>query len=195
MRNHAIACGALVLVSLFGCGAQEEDAERQYTQISTAPLSVTEGGEITAPPGDYNAFQIFAVFDVPGCMAEIGVYGATGPLGVRVEDCPECLLPGRVKIGEPIEGFDVFACLPGVQECEVSDDVRGLTLTDLAYAQPVCGQYVAPTSFVLEFSHLDTTEPEATRHWNVAASEFVLGDDGTVQVVSDWIIGSEDEDL
>lgn len=37
-----------------------------------------------------------------------------------------CLLPGRMHVGEDIPGFDLFACLPGSQACEITEDVAGL---------------------------------------------------------------------
>jgi len=141
---------------------------------------------IEAPAGQFNMFGIYASYNTDSCGLVEHVYGVTGPAGVRIEDCPECVLPGTVRVGENIPGFDLFACLPGSQTCETTQDVAGLTFQDLVYETYLCGEIVAPNSFVIQYLHLDTTEPEAPRTWVTVTAEFRLAAAGAVEVISDW---------
>jgi hypothetical protein len=200
MRSSVTAtCSMLVLVlGAMSSGCAEPPVSPGISEAA-GPLVIEGSGsqlQVEAPAGEFNMFNIYAIYNTESCGSGEHVYGVLGPSGVRVEDCPECLLPGSVRIGEPIAGFDLFACLPGSQECLITDDITGLTFDDLNYETHLCGEIVMPDSFIIEYQHLDTTEPEAPRTWITVSAELSVDASGNVQVISDWlrcVTSGEDE--
>lgn len=177
----------LGLVATVGCSEAPDDTAE--VADSAGPLVISDADDqlrVEAPEGAFNMFGIYALYSTDSCGLVQQVYGVTGPEGVRIEDCPECVLPGAVEVGEEIPGFDSFACLPGAQACEVTEAISGLTFTDLTYEVPLCGEIVAPELFVIQYEHLDTTEPEAPRTFVVVSAAFRLTENGAVEIVSDW---------
>lgn len=196
IHPSVVACSLLTVSALAGCDASESPAD---VGEAPGPLVFSEHDgqpQIEAPQGEFNEFSIFASYDAEGCGLVEHVYGVLGPSGVRVEDCPECLLPGTVVIGEPIPGFDMFACVPslGIEPCEDTSDVTGLSLADLAGPIYLCGEEVKPSSFSIQYAHLDTTEPEAPRTWITVTAEFLIGEDGVPETLVDWERCVEDSD-
>jgi len=191
MRSIAMATGT-TLTLLFGCvlGGCADPAEAPLA-LGEAPgplvvSSVDDQLHIEAPAGQFNMFRIYANYETDSCGLSEHVYGVLGPAGVRIEDCPECLLPGTVEVGELIPGFDLFACLPGSQSCEITEDVAGLTFADLDYETYLCGEIVAPDSFTVQYEHLDTTEPEAPRTFITVTAQFRIDASGASEVIADW---------
>jgi len=193
MRSSATATFSMILF-LFGalssgCADPAESESPAGVTEAVGPLVIEGSGsslQVEAPAGDFNMFSIYASYDTGSCGLSQPVYGITGPSGVRIEDCPDCLLPGSVHVGQAIPGFDSFACLPGSQTCELTEDVSGLTFADLNYETYLCGEIVMPTSFTVEYQHLDTTEPEAPRTWVTVSAALSIDASGNAVVVSDW---------
>jgi hypothetical protein len=191
MRSSAILTRAIFPL-LFGCmalGCGESSEVPSEVGEAPGPLVLTNTSsllEVEAPAGQFNIFGIWASYNTDSCGLTEHVYGVLGPSGIRIEDCPECLLPGTVHIGEAIPGFDLFACLPGSQACEITEDVTGLTFDDLNYETYLCGEIVMPDSFTVEYQHLDTTEPEAPRTWVTVTGMFRLDESGAPEVISEW---------
>lgn len=187
---------SLALTLLAACG--EDDAASyaaklvadEMLQVST-PVEVTPGGFV-APPGDFNMFGIYASYESEACGLSDHVYGILGPSGVRIEDCPECLLPAQIDVGTPPEDFDVFACEAGAQGSEYVDSVVGLEVADLVFEQPLCGEFVAPSELSVVFEHLNTTEPEVPRVFITARATFIVDDAGNIVPTSDWTRCVED---
>ncbi|MFO0549960.1 MAG: hypothetical protein U0271_16315 [Polyangiaceae bacterium] len=177
----------LTSISMTACLSGEDLNQAEAPVLpEPTPLEVSQDGFV-APPGRYNMFNLYAEYETEGCGLTSQVYGILGPSGVRVEDCPDCLLPDVIRVGDPVPGFDSVACLPGLQgECEYQEDVAGLTLADLNYATYLCGEMVTPTVFAVEFAHLDTTEPEAPRTWITATATFTLDENGAPTAQSEW---------
>lgn len=190
MRSIAAVTPAFLLLLGLTTSACTSSVEAPTdTGEAPGPLVITDDAgalEVAAPAGEFNMFGIYAIYDTAECGLSQHVYGVTGPSGVRIEDCPECLLPGTVRVGEEIPGFELFACLPGVQECELTEDIAGLEFNDLVYETYLCGEVVMPESFVVAYEHLDTTEPEAPRTWITVSAEFRLTETGAGEVISDW---------
>lgn len=172
--------------------AAAELKAQELLQVST-PVELTENGFV-APPGDFNIFSIYAAYETEACGLSDHVYGILGPSGVRIEDCPECLLPDQIDVGAPPADFDVFAKESGVQGSEDVEDIQGLRVADLAFETPVCGTYVGPRDFTVVFEHLNTTEPEVPRVFITASATFVIDADGNVLPTSEWTRCVEDAD-
>lgn len=202
MRSSATAtCSMLMFVfGALSSGCTEPASSPPAVSEAAGPLVIEGTGselQVQAPAGDFNMFAIYASYETESCGLSQHVYGVLGPSGVRIEDCPECLLPGSVEVGQAIPGFDSFACLPGPQDCEITDDVSGLTFADLNYETYLCGEIVMPTAFTIVYEHLDTTEPEAPRTWVSVSAALSIDESGNAEVVSDWMScttsGNEEE--
>ncbi len=166
----------------------------ELLQVST-PVEVTSEGFV-APPGDFNIFSIYASYETEGCGLTEHVYGILGPSDVRIEDCPECLLPSEIDLGAPPPGFDVFGTEAGVQGSEFVEDVSGMNVADLVFDTPLCGEYVSPRDFSVVFTHLNTTAYEEPRVFITASATFIVDAAGALQPTSDWTRCIEDaEDI
>jgi hypothetical protein len=196
MRNFTSICSmsfaTLLMCAASGCTG--EDASSAASQLKaeellrvSTPVEVTSNGFV-APPGDFNMFGIWASYETEGCGLGDHLYGILGPSDVRVEDCPDCLLPAAIDLGSPPQDFSVFATEPGPQGSEVleQEDVVGFQVEDLLFEQPLCGEYVAPRDFTVVFEHLDTTAWEEPRTFITASATFTISEAGMITPTSDW---------
>lgn len=189
----SIAFVSLSLLSLVACKGGSSDAANaaaaieaeELTQVATPVVATLD--RVEAPPGEFNLFSVYASYETASCGLSENVYGIVGPSGVRIEDCPECLLPAAIELGDPPAGFDAFVCREGTQGCAIDEDTSGVTLRDLTYATPLCGEYVTPTSFSIVFQHLNTTAPEEPRVFITARAELTLDADGVLHPQGDWV--------
>ena len=192
---NALSLLPLALYVASGCtdeaaSAAAELKAAELLQVST-PVEVSANGFV-APPGDFNMFAIYAAYETNACGLSDHIYGILGPSGVRVEDCPECLLPAEIDLGAPPADFDVFAKQQGTQESEDVDDVTGLVVADLVFDTPLCGEYVAPRDFTVVFEHLNTTAYEEPRTFITATATFTISAYGEIAPTSDWTRCIED---
>jgi hypothetical protein len=191
MRSYATATVSMLVFVLGTLSSGCADPSQAPAALGEAPGPLVFEGSgsdlrVEAPAGEFNSFGIHANYSTESCGLAAHVYGVLGPSGVRIEDCPECVLPGSVRVGEDIPGFDLFACLPGSQECEITDDITGLTFDDLDYETYLCGEIVKPDSFTIWYQHLDTTEPEAPRTFITVTAELRIDANGNAEVIADW---------
>lgn len=190
--NRLLLSLPLLSLSLVACG-DASDAARAAAAIEAEELEqvatpvVLTADHVEAPPGAFNMFSVYASYETEACGLSENVYGILGPSGVRIEDCPECLLPETIALGDPPADFDAFVCREGSQGCEIDEDTSGVTLSGLAYPTPLCGAYVTPRSFTVVFEHLNTTAPEEPRVFVTARAEITVDADGALHPQSDWI--------
>ena len=193
---NALTLSTLVIAAASGCSG--DDAASAAAQLKaeellhvSTPVEVSANGFV-APPGDFNMFAIYAEYEAEACGLTDHLYGILGPSGVRVEDCPECLLPAEIDLGAPPPDFDVFAKEAGPQGSEDVEDVVGFEVEDLVFEQPLCGEYIATREFTVVFEHLNTTEPEEPRTWITAYATFTVNAAGEIEPTSDWTRCIED---
>ena len=194
----SITCAAVLATLQAVSGCAEEDAASAAAQLKadeleqvSTPVEVTATGFV-APPGSFNSFSIYADYETTACGLTEHIYGILGPSDVRIEECPDCLLPSAIELGAPPADFDAFACEPGVQGCEFRESVAGLQPADLVFDLPVCGEFIGAREFTVVFTHLNTTAPEEPRVFITASATFTIDEAGALVPLSDWTRCIED---